>query len=98
MALNSDDDDSIASAGFGVGYPTVLNSETTGLSPSGPFGSRPILLRPLPIRRADYSGISYPCRQIPAVLNRKSEQEWHREEKENDITYDKANMCRILPP
>jgi hypothetical protein len=34
----------------------------------------------------DYSGISHPCRPIPAVLNRKVKQEWHREEKENDVT------------
>ena len=34
----------------------------------------------------DYSGISHVCCPIFVILNRKTEQEWYREKKENDIT------------
>jgi hypothetical protein len=34
----------------------------------------------------DYGDISHVCRPISAMRSRKAEQEWHREEKDNDVT------------
>jgi hypothetical protein len=53
------------------------------LLPEAPSTRKP------PYRRQyehDYSGISHVCRPICVMLNRKTEQEWCREKKENDIT------------
>jgi hypothetical protein len=34
----------------------------------------------------DYSGTRHVCRPISVMLNGKTEQEWYRKKKENDIT------------
>ena len=34
----------------------------------------------------NYSSISHLCRPMPAMFNRKADQEWYREKKENDVT------------
>jgi hypothetical protein len=59
----------------------LVHSRFTWLSIDSP----PIRGRDSRQHEGDYSDISHPC-PFPAVLNRKAEQEWYREENENDVT------------